>query len=264
MAPESQNGFEQLLTEQIGSLVHTVADLPGMTEDQQAAKQQSVTGWLLSFQPRDGIEIMLASHCVIYDHLLKAGAREFSRTPSGPLRQRAQPGILATGKMFLNTLNILLRKQGRATIRAAATATSRTATPEAPPRETAQYATPSPTPGFATGPVDVPRDQQPADPARFGAAFRQRHATMPFADRPPAAEFNLPRHLSHASMLAASGMVDLRRVTPAPPPKTSKVKAKSATKARSGRLTSKPGAAPPRYAQPTTAIVAPRGRAPPV
>jgi hypothetical protein len=264
MAPESQSGFGQLLTEQIGSLVHTVADLSGMTEAQRAAKFQSVTDWLLSFQPSDGIEIMLASHCVIYDRMLQAAAREFSCTPDGPVRQRTQSGILATGKTFLYTINILLRKQGRATI--AKTTTARTVTPEAPPRETAEPAMPFPTQDFAIGPVHVPRAQQPADPARFGAAFRQRDAAIP--DRPPATKFNLPCHLngpSRAAMLIASGLVDLRRVTPAPPPrKTSKVKQQSATELPWRRRTPAPRAAVPRYAQPTTATGSPPGRAPPV
>jgi hypothetical protein len=263
MAPESPLGFEQLLTEQIGSLVHTVADPHGMTEAQRAAKVQSVTNWLMSFQPCDGIEIMLASHCVIYDKMLQANARDFLRTPEGPVREQAQSGILATGKMFLNAVNSLLRKQGRATVKTAAKTSTEapgTAVPEAPPREAAEPVMPSIAPDFMPGPVNVPREAQPGDAARFGAAFRQRDATMAFADRRPSTEVTGTRRLngvSHAAMLIMSGSTgrfprpDLDRITSSPHPEAAIL----ATEPPSRRRTSAPRAAVPHHGHPTTATV---------
>jgi hypothetical protein len=214
MAPDSP-AFERLMTEQIRGLVHTVAELPGMTEAQRAAKQQTVADSFRSFEPRDGIEIMLASHCVIYDEILQSNSLDLLRTPAGADRQRGQPGILAIGKLCLNTINMLLRKQGRATVRTAGQSKAAAPAgppPAGPPREAARPVSPPAEPGsvpspVASGPVDVGRTQQPADATRFGAVFRQRNTAMPFADRPIATKITGPGRwigASHGAMLTAS------------------------------------------------------------
>jgi hypothetical protein len=220
MAPDSP-AFERLMTEQIRGLVHTVADLPGMTEAQRAAKQQTVADSFRSFEPRDGIEIILASHCVIYDEILQSNSHGLLSTPAGADRQRGQPGILAIGKLCLNTINMLLRKQGRATVRTAGQ--SKAAAPAGPPREATESVTPPIAPDLMPKPVNVPRSQQLTDAAKFGAVFRQRNATMPFPDRPPAAEFTWPRDatgVSHAAMLTTSCLPGTGAVRGPPQPIT--------------------------------------------
>lgn len=113
MQSNSNFGFPQIVKELIGDIIHTVADKPGLSPERKAAARQTVICTLMAFQPRDPVETMIAGQCIVYDHLLRDGARDVLRGQSDEVKIKSRIGILSTGKVFLQTLTMLTRMQGR-------------------------------------------------------------------------------------------------------------------------------------------------------
>jgi hypothetical protein len=107
-------GYEQIVTELIRGIVDTVADRPDLTPERRAAAQQTVVCSVMSFNPRDAVETMLAGQCVVYDALMRDGARDMLRGQSELMKIKARPSILGSGKMFLAAMEMVVRMQGRA------------------------------------------------------------------------------------------------------------------------------------------------------
>ena len=113
MQPNPTFGFEQIVTELIRGVIETVADKPGLSPERRASVTQTVVCSVMAFNPRDPIEAMMAGHCVVYDHMLRDGAREMLRGQAELVMIQARPGVLAAGKIFLGTVAMLLRMQRR-------------------------------------------------------------------------------------------------------------------------------------------------------
>src|ERR1019366_3782970 len=114
MTPDPDFGFKHAAAEIIRGIVDTVADLPGLTREQRLLKQQTTVFSVMSFRPRDPLELMLAGQCVIYDAMLRDGARDLLRGQPEEIKLRTRPINLASGRMFLTTLHTLLRMRDRA------------------------------------------------------------------------------------------------------------------------------------------------------
>lgn len=106
-------GFEQIAGELLRGIIETVADTPGLPPERKAAAQQTVVCSVMAFNPRDPVETMMAGQCVVYDHMLRHGAREMLRGQAELVTIQARPGILACGKTFLATVAMLVRMQRR-------------------------------------------------------------------------------------------------------------------------------------------------------
>jgi hypothetical protein len=113
MQSDSNFGFPQIVRQLIGDIVNTVADKPGLSPERKAVARQTVICTLMAFQPRDPVETMIAGQCIVYDHLLRDGARDMLRGQSDEVKIKSRIGILSTGKVFLQTLTMLTRMQGR-------------------------------------------------------------------------------------------------------------------------------------------------------
>jgi hypothetical protein len=113
MQSNSNFGFPQIVKQLIGDIVNTVADKPGLSPERKAVARQTAICTLMAFQPRDPVETMIAGQCIVYDHLLRDGARDMLRGQSDEVKIKARIGILSTGKVFLQTLTMLTRMQGR-------------------------------------------------------------------------------------------------------------------------------------------------------
>jgi hypothetical protein len=113
MLPGSTFGYEQIVKELIRGVIDTVGTRPGLTPERRDAAQQTIVCSVMAYNPRDPIETMMAGQCVVYDHMLRDGAHDMLRGQAEELKIKARPGILATGKMFLSTLQMLCRMQGR-------------------------------------------------------------------------------------------------------------------------------------------------------
>ena len=56
----------------------------------------------------------MGGQCIVYDHLLRDGARDMLRGKVELETTKARPGIFACGKIFLATVSMLTRMQRRA------------------------------------------------------------------------------------------------------------------------------------------------------
>ena len=145
-------GFQQLTTEIIRGVVAAVADHPGDTDARRFARQQTVVFSVMAFLPRDAVETMLAGQCVVFDHLLRDGARDLLRGQAETIKLRVRPQLNATGNMVLKTLSHLARLQSRP---AEGTAVA----PAPRPAEATGAAT---TPARAAEPAPAPKPATPA------------------------------------------------------------------------------------------------------
>ena len=107
-------GYEQIVTELIRGILDIVADIPGLSPERRAVAQQTAVCSVMAYNPRDPIETMMAGQCIVYDHLMRDGARDMLRGQAELIKIKARPGALSTGKMFLSTMEMLSRMQGRA------------------------------------------------------------------------------------------------------------------------------------------------------
>jgi hypothetical protein len=187
MTPDPNFGYEQAAAELLGGVVETVAGRPGQSQEQRLLREQTTVYSVMGFQPRDPVELMLAGHCVIFDHLLRDGARDLLRNHAEDIKLRARPGTLASGKMFLTSLNTLRRWQNRDADKIATLPKAlRTAAPDAPAPEPEPVARPlaaappppaapaaaAAKPRFVCERVHPPRRPEAAHAPRFGAVFR--------------------------------------------------------------------------------------------
>ena len=78
MQPPPAFGYQQIVTELIRGVLDAVADKPGQSPERKAAAQQTVVCSVMSYNPRDPIEVMLAGQCIVYDAMLRDGARNIA------------------------------------------------------------------------------------------------------------------------------------------------------------------------------------------
>jgi hypothetical protein len=113
MPPSAAFGFEQLVTELLRGLIEAVADRPGETEAQRFSRHQTVVFSTMAFMPRDALETMLASQCVMLDHLMRDATRDLLRGQEELIKLRLRPQLTAMGRLFLRHLTELKRLQTR-------------------------------------------------------------------------------------------------------------------------------------------------------
>jgi hypothetical protein len=113
MRPDPNFGHKEIVTEIIRGVADTVASKPGLSPERQASAVQTVVCSVMAFIPRDPVETMMAGHCIVYDHMLRDGARDMLGGKAELEMIKARPGVLACGKMFLATVAMLIRMQRR-------------------------------------------------------------------------------------------------------------------------------------------------------
>lgn len=165
-------GFEQLIPELLRGLADPVADRPGQTEAQRFARHQTAIFAVMAFLPRDATETMLASHCVIYDHVLRDAARDLLRDETEAGKRRSRSQLIASGRLFLTSLARLDQYQARPGQQSAAPCA---------PREAPTAATPQPNDGIAASagaePATADTEQDSSQPLSTG--------NLPAAAEPP-------------------------------------------------------------------------------
>ena len=165
MTPDPDFGFKHAAAEIIRGIVDTVADLPGLTREQRLLKQQTTVFSVMSFRPRDPLELMLAGQCVIYDAMLRDGARDLLRGQPEEIKLRSRPVNLASGRMFLTTLHTLLRMRDRAADKVATQ-------PAEEPRTAAASSPPASPPAGPSAVRQPPRPSIAATASSHNAACR--------------------------------------------------------------------------------------------
>jgi hypothetical protein len=201
MQPTPAFGYEQIVQEMMRGLLDTVANRPDLSPQRQVSLKQTTVCTVMAYNPRDPIETMMAGQCVVYDHLMRDGARDLLRGQAEPNKLKARPGVLSAGKTFLAAMSMLLRMQDRpehslAFARPLPEAEEWPAPvpamAPAAPADTMDPAAPPPEPGpqpqpVAADPGPGPDKPAPGQPADAGCEASPGIAAMTAAPLAPAA-----------------------------------------------------------------------------
>ena len=196
MQPTPTFGYEQIVTELIRGILDTVADRPGLSPERKASAQQTVVCTVMSYNPRDAIETMLAGQCVVYDALSRDGARDMLRGQSELMKIKARSSILSSGKMFLGAMEMGIRVQGRGAdqlafcrpVEAPAVAVKKPVAPEVPVTPEVKVANEAPPvvpPAEPREPSSVVRPS-PVEPVSPGVTAAFKGAPIPTHPDAPA------------------------------------------------------------------------------
>jgi hypothetical protein len=164
-------GHEQIVTELIRGVLDTVADNPNHSPERREATRQTVVCSLMSYNPRDAIETMLAGQCIVYDAVMRDGARDLLRGQAELIKIKARPGILAAGKIYLDTTEMIVRMQGRALdqLAFARPLQAQEAPAEVPAAPVDTISDVSALPAHATSEPDAAPVEEPSQPAAQSA-----------------------------------------------------------------------------------------------
>jgi hypothetical protein len=196
MPQQAAFGFEQLVTEILRGLIEAVADRPGETEAQRFVKQQTAVFSTMAFLPRDAAETMLASQCVMIDHLLRDATRDMLRGESERIKLRIRSQLIAMGRLFLKHLEQLRQFQARpvdqiaVSPRAEAEPRTGAAQKPGPGQQTANAATP---PRASALPDPPPVDAQMSQAPSANAEPVPAQSHMRFRDSQPAPTSSQPQ-----------------------------------------------------------------------
>ncbi|HEX3996847.1 MAG TPA: hypothetical protein VHX39_37235 [Acetobacteraceae bacterium] len=169
-----------------GDMAKALAERHGEPPEQKFARLQAAVHMIMGFLPRDVIEAMLASHCVMFHELMLDGVRDRFRARERKEIRAETQGVLALNKAFCGNLGHLKQYQTRSAegSREGAGVTQAGAEPAPRPadmavQEQAGQARTSQTPagdsdGF--GPAS-PAAHDPVMPARNEASDAQRPTT---------------------------------------------------------------------------------------
>ena len=153
-----------LISACLDDMVRGLADRPGLTHEQKVQRGAEAMMAMLSLQPSDGMQLMLAGQTVLFSSLAAEAGQDAARASTEAFRLRAQSNAIALGRMAMRTLTTLARLRGK-------TAPARAARPAAAGQTPASEAM-----GSAPAPEAV--DRAP-DPNGMGAAMPPPRPDMP-------------------------------------------------------------------------------------
>ena len=96
--------LEQMTAEVLRGIIETVGERADDTPARKSLRHATTVFSVMAFLPRDAIELMLAGQCVIFDHVLRDGARDLLRDQDEKVKARVRPQLVSTGNSFLKHL----------------------------------------------------------------------------------------------------------------------------------------------------------------
>ncbi|MSP01774.1 MAG: hypothetical protein EXR07_12110 [Acetobacteraceae bacterium] len=97
----------------LGDIVRALSERPCVPEDQRPAHARTIQSLILSFQPQDSLQLMIAGQMVLFQTLAADGALGLLRGTAEPVTPRMLTTLTAMGRLAAKHLDTLLRLQGR-------------------------------------------------------------------------------------------------------------------------------------------------------
>ena len=113
MQPSPDAAFPEPMLSIVGDMACALANRPGETPALGQARAAAAVRAMMAFLPRDGIEAMLASHCVLFHTLLTDSAKDGRGGEETLPFRGGQRGLLALNKAFLDNMKALRACQAR-------------------------------------------------------------------------------------------------------------------------------------------------------
>jgi hypothetical protein len=113
MEMQTELGFQALFNHIVGGMAQALCDRPGETKEQQFARFQGASHTIMAFSPRDPIEAVLASRCVMFHELIVDSAHDTLHGEANPKLRAARGNIVAMDRAFGANLTRLEKYQTR-------------------------------------------------------------------------------------------------------------------------------------------------------
>lgn len=113
MPPSPDASFQSLFTHLIGDMAKAIAERPGENEAQRLIRLNATVRLIVGLAPRDGLEAMLAGHCVLFHALIVDGVKAPLHAETEAVRRSGRSGVVAMNRAFLGNLAELRRCQAR-------------------------------------------------------------------------------------------------------------------------------------------------------
>ena len=198
-----------------------ICDRRGETSEQGASRTRQLVHTALGFEPRDGLEYMLAT--LIHGHfsLILDSMRDVFQADPGPGTHRTKTGIVALDRAMLSMLRELrlARRRPAAQPVAVGTETAREPAARPAPRPEAQAAARTDTPGTSGSQTSAPEPSAPHTAAPTRPAPPPA-ATPPASQRPSSFRHTLLTTAARPLPLGGDIPGAIPGATGAPPSKT--------------------------------------------
>jgi len=97
----------------LDGIVRALSGRGGETEAEREAQADQFRTMILSFQPRDVVEMQLAGHAVLFTELLADSARDLLSGMDDTRKPRAIAGLISMGRLVLGNLDRLEKRGNR-------------------------------------------------------------------------------------------------------------------------------------------------------
>jgi hypothetical protein len=111
--PASPFNISNLIVPVLGSTIRALSDRPGQTEAQRQARAGDVLNMIMSFQPRDVVEMTLASQAVVYNELIADSAVDIFRAVDPAAKVRSLSAVMSMGRLTQGHLDRLAKRGNR-------------------------------------------------------------------------------------------------------------------------------------------------------
>jgi len=110
---DSPLSFKETFAQVVGNMACAVSERFGESLEQRLLRAKVAAQTILGFTPRDGIEAMIAGHCVMFHEMLTDSVRDTLRGETGPVRRATRANIVAMDNAFGKNLERLEHYQTR-------------------------------------------------------------------------------------------------------------------------------------------------------
>ena len=200
--------LNNLVPPALDGIIHALSDRPGLTDAQKEVRANESLALILSFLPRDAIDLTLSGQTVLFNELIADGARELLRGTPEAFRPRSRQSLISMGRILqgfvtqLDKRGLEPHRTETAAPRKKSPPVTAKAAPEAPVAPPAEAPVAEPTwldPPFEQWVVETPadlaskaeqeaRDDQTAPPKPVPAAAKPARPRQPdgyLANRKP-------------------------------------------------------------------------------
>ena len=178
--------LSKIVNPALDGVVRALSDRGNQSEEQRLARANDYLTLILSFLPRDAIDITLAGQTIVFNELLADGARDVLRGMMDTMKQRSVSSLVAMGRLTQGHVDRLEKRGARPyrteVIAPPEEADDASAAPRSEPakRPPAAKSRPAPPPSAATPPPSAPPPSAPAKTGREDPEMEMSWLDEPF------------------------------------------------------------------------------------
>ena len=166
----------------LGGIVHALSDRPGYSDEQRETRATDTLNLIMSFLPRDAIDLTLCGQTVLFNEMLANSARDVMRGLVDTTKQKSLSGLVSMARVVQGNLD---RLEKRGLVPARADLVAKEARPAVDVVQSAAGLTSvpdKPAPGHEPAPVSVDEPASAPELDPFAAQGHDHQADVPQRD----------------------------------------------------------------------------------